>query len=484
MSKGTPPLRILIVDDEKTLRVSLALALREEGYEVEEAATGEEALARLAPAPHDVVLLDLRLPDRDGIGILKEIRARSVEPVVIMMTAHMGGEAGFEAHRLGAFTFVDKPFELSRMKDLIRTALEDKALRSEAVEMTCGNRDSDRFLLGKTEKMKEVRQIILKVAEARSPTVLIQGESGTGKELVAKAIHHHSVGVAFPFLVVNCGALPGNLLESELFGHEAGAFTDARKRKPGLMELANRGTLFLDEIGEMSQSLQATLLRAIETKTFRRVGGIQDIQVDVRIIAATNRDLKREVAMNRFRKDLFFRLNVVPIALPPLRERREDVQLLASHFLAHFAKELNKSVHGFSREARRLLSDYSWPGNIRELRNVIERAVLLHDSEKTTLLEHLPIETGLGAHDPTLAAFGTGGGFVPGPLADAEERHILATIRWTNGNKTRAAKILGISRQTLREKLKSYGVADADEAPAGGLGGVAGDPTGQIPVGR
>ncbi len=476
MSKGNPPLRILVVDDEKTLRVALGLSLREEGYQVDEAATGEEALARFLPEPHDVILLDLRLPDRDGIGILKEIRARSVDPIVIMMTAHKGGEAGFEAHRLGAFTFVDKPFELDRMKDLIRTALEDKANRRDLVEVTFGHRDSDRFLLGRTEKMKEIRDIIRKVAESKSATVLIQGECGTGKELVAKAIHHHSVGVGHPFMVINCGSLPANLLESELFGHEAGAFTDARKRKPGLMELAHQGSLFLDEIGELPLPLQASLLRAIETKVFRRVGGVADIQVDVRIIAATNRDLKREVAMNRFRKDLFFRLNVVPVYLPPLRERREDIQLLASHFLGLFSQELNKQVHVFAPEVRRVLEDYAWPGNIRELKNVIERAVLLHDAEKGPLLDQLPLEASFGMHDATLAAFGPGGtAFVAGPLAEAERVHILATLQWTHGNKTRAAKILGISRQTLREKLKSYGIAEEEAAL---------DPTGQIPIGR
>jgi two-component system response regulator AtoC len=479
MSK-TPPLRILVVDDEKTLRVSLSLALREEGYDVEEASTGEEAIARLDARPPHLVLLDLRLPDRDGIGILREIRSRGGQTVVIMMTAFDSGEAGFEAHRLGAFSFITKPFELGVIKDLIRSALVGSQLPREPIEIQLGHRDSDRFLLGVTQKMHDVYQIITKVRDAKTSTVLIQGECGTGKELVAKAVHHQSVGVTLPFMVINCGALPANLLESELFGHEAGAFTDARKRKPGLMELAHRGTLFLDEIGEMPLSLQASLLRAIETKTFRRVGGVQDLQVDVRIIAASNRDLKHEVAMSRFRKDLFFRLNVVPIVLPPLRERREDIELLADHFLRHFSRELNRSAHGFSSEARRTLVDYAWPGNIRELRNVIERAVLLHDNEKTTLIEQLPLEGPLGFQDATLSAFGGAESFIAGPLAEAEKRHILGTLQWTKGNKTRAAKILGISRQTLREKLKSYGLGEAEEAAAN-----APSPRdGQIPAGR
>jgi DNA-binding NtrC family response regulator len=256
-------------------------------------------------------------------------------------------------------------------------------------------------------------------------------------------------------------------LESELFGHEAGAFTDARKRKLGLMELAHTGTLFLDEISEMPIALQATLLRALETKTFKRLGGVTDIKVDVRIVAATNRDLKREVALGRFRRDLFFRLNVVPIQLPPLRERREDVLLLASHFIEHFNTELRKNIRGFSPTARKRLVEYDWPGNVRELRNVIERAILL-ESEDEILLEHLPLEISSGRYDEL---FGPDtreltGQFVPSPLADAEKKHILATLAWAKGNKTRAAKTLGISRQTLREKLKTYDVPDVEEAPA------------------
>jgi DNA-binding NtrC family response regulator len=478
MSKN-PPLRVLIVDDEKTLRVSLALALREDGYEVDEAETGAEALAKVVAEPPHVLLLDLRLPDEDGIEVFKKIRARTRDPVVIMMTAYGVVEAAFEAVRLGAYYYISKPFSLDRMKELIANAVENVALRREAEsirQIKLGERDSDKFLLGRTEKMEDVYQIITKVAESKSSTVLIQGECGTGKELVAKAIHHASVGRAQPFMVINCGSLPANLLESELFGHEAGAFTDARKRKLGLMELAQNGSLFLDEIGELPLPLQTSLLRAIETKTFKRVGGVQDIQVNTRIIAATNRDLRREVAMGRFRKDLFFRLNVVPIVLPPLRERREDILLLASHFIDHFNKELTKNIRGFSPSARRRLVEYDWPGNIRELRNVLERAVLL-ESEEIILLEHLPLEISAGAAegmspDPTenVAAF------APGPLDEIEKRHILHTLQWTSGNKTRAAKILGISRQTLREKLKSYGIQESEDAAA--------EAGGQIPIGR
>jgi transcriptional regulator with PAS, ATPase and Fis domain len=305
--------------------------------------------------------------------------------------------------------------------------------------------------------MVEILGIIEKVAASSTSTVLIQGESGTGKELVAKAIHHlsHS-SERRPFLAINCAGLPENLLESELFGHEKGAFTDARDRKRGLLEIANGGTLFLDEIGEMPIALQGRLLRVLETKSFRRVGGIQDIEVDLRIVAATNRDLKREAQEGRFREDLFFRLNVVPINLPPLRARSAEVPILASYFVQLFNRELNRTVRGFSPGARRLLEAYHWPGNVRELRNVIERAILL-ESADVILESHLPIE--LAPRDAAEEA-APPVDFVPRSLREVELEHILRTLRHFGGNKSRAARVLGISRQTLRDKLQA---ADAGE---------------------
>jgi DNA-binding NtrC family response regulator len=467
MAIAQESLRAMIVDDEKTLALSLGLALSKDGFVVEDAPTGAEALVKLATFAPDVILLDLRLPDTDGIEVLKRIREKTHRPAIIMMTAHGNDEVGFEAGRLGASDYLRKPFALETIREKIHNALENEKLKRDAQSartLRLGDRDSDRFLLGRNSKMEDVYQIISKVANSKTSTVLIQGECGTGKELVAKALHHESFGRGLPFMVVNCGGFPANLLESELFGHEAGAFTDAKKRKLGLMELAHNGTLFLDEIGEMPIALQTSLLRALETKTFKRVGGVSDITVDVRIIAATNRDLKREVAMSRFRKDLFYRLNVVPIYLPPLRERREDILLLASHFIEHFNKELNKNIRGFSPTARARLLDYDWPGNVRELRNVIERAILL-ESEDEILLAHLPLEISNGGGFEMLGDGDAreGSVFIPVPLWEAEKRQILATLKHTKGNKTRAAQILQISRQTLRDKLRAYAIEDSED---------------------
>jgi transcriptional regulator with PAS, ATPase and Fis domain len=307
--------------------------------------------------------------------------------------------------------------------------------------------------------MSSIVDIIEKVAASGTSTVLIQGESGTGKELVAKAIHHLSEGKERrPFLAINCAGLPENLLESELFGHEKGAFTDARDRKRGLLEIANGGTLFLDEIGEMPLGLQGRLLRVLETKSFRRVGGVQDIEVEVRIVAATNRDLKREAQEARFREDLFFRLNVVPIDIPPLRERAADVPVLASYFVQAFNRELNRTVRGFSPGARKLLEAYHWPGNVRELRNVIERAILLESSD-VILESHLPLELSPG----TPARPVDDEDFVPRPLREIELEYIQRTLQHFDGNKSRAARELGISRQTLRDKLQA---AERAEEPA------------------
>jgi DNA-binding NtrC family response regulator len=444
---------ILIVDDEKNLRWSLRIALEEHGHSVEEAASGEQCLELLKTHPKDLVFLDVRLPGRGGMDVLQDLRRRHSETIVVMMSAYGEAAAISDALSLGAYYFLPKPFELKKVIELVADAMVNIETAKEArnaPQIRIGSRDDDRFIVGNSSRMREVVDIIEKVAASITSTVLIQGESGTGKELVAKAIHFMShPEERRPFLAINCAGLPENLLESELFGHEKGAFTDARERKRGLLEIANTGTLFLDEIGEMPLGLQARLLRVLESKTFRRIGGIQDIEVGLRIVAATNRDLKRDAQEGRFREDLFFRLNVVPINIPPLRERVADIPILASHFVQHFNRELNRTVRGFSQEARELIKAYHWPGNVRELRNVMERAILLESSD-VILASHIPIEPSPRAAAPKPAVTE---GFVPRALRDVELEHIRRTLDYFGGNKSKAAKCLRISRQTLRDKL-------------------------------
>jgi two-component system response regulator AtoC len=451
--------RVLIVDDEKNLRWSLSIAFKDDGYETFEAETGEGALTLVQTEQPDLVLLDIRLPDMDGIEVLRQIRRIDRDVIVIMMTAFGLVESAFEAVSLGAHNYLSKPFEPGKVRSMVREALENVQLKHEAREvryLRVGNRDQDRLVLGKSRRMEEIAKVIEKVAQSPAATVLIHGESGTGKELVARAIHFSGLSSSSPFVELNCASLPENLLESELFGHERGAFTDARTRKPGLVEIATGGTLFLDEIGEMPIGLQAKLLRLIENKRFRRVGGLVDIEVNTRIMAATNRDLKASIQAGRFREDLYFRLKVIPIEVPPLRSRPEDIPLLASYFIDRFNRELCRNVRGLNPDARRLVSQYAWPGNVRELKNVIERAILL-ESKDFILPDHLPLEIGTpGGNGPVGARSGGSYRFSPVPLTSIERRHIEATLEYVNGNKTRAAKLLGISRQTLREKIRRY----------------------------
>jgi DNA-binding NtrC family response regulator len=455
---------ILIVDDEKNLRWSLRIALEEQGHHVQEVASGEECLEVLRESAKDLVFLDVRLPGRDGMDILQEVRRSHSETIVVMMSAYGEPDSMSDALQLGAYYFLPKPFELKKVIDLVADAMiniETAREARNAREIRIGSRDDDRFIVGNSARMAEVVDIIEKVAPSSASTVLIQGESGTGKELVAKAIHFMShEKERRPFLAINCAGLPENLLESELFGHEKGAFTDARDRKRGLLEIANTGTLFLDEIGEMPVGLQARLLRVLESKTFRRIGGIQDIEVGLRIVAATNRDLKREAQEGRFREDLFFRLNVVPINIPPLRDRVQDVPILASHFVQHFNRELTRTVRGFSPEARQLMKAYHWPGNVRELKNVVERAILLESSD-IILASHLPIEVAprqAPAPGPEEVPF------MPRPLREVELEYIRRTLEYFGGNKSQAAKCLRISRQTLRDKLQTAERAEKERA--------------------
>ena len=450
--------RILVVDDEKAIRWSLGEALKNQGYDVVEAENGKEGIDIFRQEPADLVILDLRLPDTDGIEVLKQLREEDDNLPVIMMTAYGEVETAVEAIKAGAYDFLLKPFQLEKMKISVKHALENRKLKEELNGIKKKEKEAYNFnnFLGKSKVMRSVFETVTKIGESRASTILIQGESGTGKELVARAIHESSKGENRAFLEINCAALPETLLESELFGHEKGAFTDAKSRKKGLFELAEGGTIFLDEIGEMGITLQSRLLRVLENKTFRRVGGVKDMKVNTRIIAATNRDLLKAIQAGEFRNDLYYRLQVIPIYLPPLRERKEDIALLANHFIKVFSKEFKKKIDMISPEVEQRLMRYSWPGNVRELKNVIERAILL-EADKELLPEHIPSE--IMAFEENAETGGSSGDIdrlYPMSIKDMEKILICKTLDETEGNKSKAARILGISRQTLREKTKMY----------------------------
>ncbi len=452
------PKRVLIVDDEKAIRWSLGEAMRGDGYEVDEAENGKTGIKLFRSDPADLVILDLKLPDMDGLKVLRKLKEIEQDAPVIMMTAYGEVETAVEAIKGGAYDFLLKPFQLDKMKVTISNALETSMLRSELNGIKQKERESYDFknFLGTSALMKEVFRKVKKIGESKASTILIQGESGTGKELVARSIHASSSGYNRPFLEINCAALPETLLESELFGHEKGAFTDAKYRKKGLFELAEGGTIFLDEIGEMGVTLQSRLLRVIENKTFRRVGGVKDLKVNTRIISATNRNLKKAIEDGSFRSDLYYRLQVIPIHLPPLRERKEDIELLANHYISVFNAEFKKNVKKIDPAVAKELQRYSWPGNVRELKNVIERAILL-EAEDALLPEHIPTEISQGDElhqdsrkEPSLDTL------CPMSIKEMEKLLITRTLDETSGNKSKAARILGISRQTLREKTKVY----------------------------
>ena len=459
---------ILVVDDEKTLRYALKEGLSEEGYRVETAGSVAEALECLHRQEFQLALLDQKLPDGSGLDLLKEIRSRHPEMQVVIMTAFGKFENAVEATKAGCFDYIGKPFELDHMKLVIKNALSQTRLAEEVTRLRAAERRraGSTLIVGGSSKLAKVFETIRKVATTGSSTVLLQGETGVGKELLAREIHDLGPMHDGPFVELNCSAIPETLLESELFGYEKGAFTDAKRMKKGLMELANGGTLFLDEIGEMSLATQAKLLRALEQKRFRRVQGVSDIVVETRIVAATNKDLKTLVQQEKFREDLFFRLDVIRIPVPPLRERTEDIPPLIDHFVGHWNRELGKSVKGPNDRALELLLAYRWPGNVRELRNVIERSILL-ESVEWILPEHLPLEIvgAVGGSSAVLESKIKGDhGIVT--IAMAERMAIERALEQAEGNKTKAAEWLGISRQTLRTKLKEYRI----DSP-GGYGG-------------
>ncbi len=456
----TEPLaRLLVVDDEENMVHFLTKLLRAEGFEVEGVGTGEAALERLRAAPFELVLTDLKLPDTDGIEILKGARELQPEAVVVLITAYGTIESAIEAMRAGAYDYVSKPFRASEILQVVDKALERVRLRREVSQLrqAVAERFGFASLVGKSPKMQEVYTQIEKVAATRG-TVLIQGESGTGKELVAKAIHFNSSRKSGPFVVIDCGAIPEALQESELFGHERGAFTGAIATKKGLFEEAHGGTLFLDEVAELAPGLQAKLLRALQDGEIRRVGGTKTLHVDARVIAATNRDLAAEVREGAFREDLFYRLNVFPIFLPPLRERREDLPLLVDHFLDRLARDGGKPPKRLSPEALRAMMTHPWAGNVRELEHALERAALLSEAETITDRD-LPPEILAPKDELTVVLPDSAVSFketMARLIRDAETRLIRRALAQAGGNRTEAARILGISRRTLLYKLNEY----------------------------
>jgi len=448
--------RILIVDDEQSMREVLAILLKKEGFEVLTAGSRAEAAAALARCPVDMILTDVRLPDGDGIEILRHVKSAAPETVVIVMTGYGSSADAVAARKLGAFAYLFKPFDVDEVRIVIRDALAARDLRDENVRLKreVGGRFGLEQLVGVSTAMTSLFEIVRAVAPAGS-TVLVTGESGTGKELVARAIHGLSPRSGRPFVSVNCGALPDTLLESELFGHMKGSFTDAHQTKKGLFEAAHGGTLFLDEVGETSPAMQVKLLRALQDRRIRRVGANDEIEVDVRVIAATNAPLEALVREKRFREDLFYRLQVIPIHAPPLRERREDIPILADYFLQRLARAMGKRVVKVSDAAMDILERYSWPGNVRELENVIERAVALETTE-AVLPERLPDGVRSGQAPGTVAALGPGFD-LEAHLREVEARLLQQAFAQAGGDRTGAARLLGVSPRQLRYLLHKHG---------------------------
>ena len=485
--------RILVVDDERMIRWSIQQALSKDGHAVAAVETGEEAVAQATDEMPDLVFLDITLPGIDGIEVLRRLKAIDSSVAVVMVTATDDLKTAVEAMRLGAYDYVSKPFDLDRLRVIAQNALDRHELRQ---EVEFHRKESVRKygfhrIVGPSEKLAAVVEIARKVAKSDAATVLLQGESGTGKDLLAQAIHFESRRANRPFIPINCTALPQELLESELMGHEKGAFTDAKIAKKGLFEVADGGTIYLDEIGDMKIDLQSKMLRFIETKAFKRVGGHRDIEVDVRIIAATNRDLEAAVRSGAFREDLFYRLNVIPIEMPSLRERREDILPLAEHFLALLNEDVKRKVLGFTAETRSALAGYDWPGNVREVRNLIERALILGEGEYLEISPALsaagrqspgtaaateeargrdaaamasgaPIGTTVGAGDRPAGGDASMFPLPPGGvvLEEVERYFIVQALEMQGGNQTRASQMLGLTRDALRYRMKKFGIME------------------------
>jgi two-component system response regulator PilR (NtrC family) len=460
-SKAKKP-RILIVDDESSLREVLSIMLHREGYQVDTAIDGAQAATRLRDHSYDLVISDIKMPRMNGLELLRHIKERTPETVVLMITAFSTSDEAVEAMKQGAFDYITKPFRNEEIRLIVKNALERRELRQEnlALKEELGKRYSFEGLIGKSKAMQDVITLIRKVA-ASPVKILITGESGTGKELVARAIHYQSERREQPFVPINCGAIPENLLESELFGHEKGSFTGAVKQKDGLFETAAGGTIFLDEIGELPQLMQVKLLRVLQENEFRRVGGTKPIKVDVRVIAATNRRLEDAVADGSFREDLYYRFNVIRIDLPPLRNRREDIPIMIDWFWERFTGHQGVQV---DEDAMRRLIDYHWPGNVRELENVVERATVLGHQGKITL-DCLPpnLLTGVAGGVSPLTEIPETGLDLDAYLGEIEKEILLKALARTNGVRKTAAELLGITFRSIRYRLAKFGYGDDSE---------------------
>ncbi|GBD94694.1 transcriptional regulatory protein ZraR [bacterium BMS3Abin05] len=453
MTKG----KVLIVDDDKLICWSLEQVLNKEGYDVTFVHLANDALSEIFKEPPDILLLDLLLPDLSGVEVLKRLKKKDYHIPVLVISAMATVDSAVQAMKLGAYDYISKPFNMDAVKLAIQKALEVDHLRSEVdYHRTRESRiyGFNNFVSGHSS-IRELLRMARRVASSEAPTILIQGESGTGKDLLARVIHYQSKRANSPLVELNCTAVPETLLESELFGHEQGAFTDAKKMKRGLFEIANKGTILLEEIGEIPQPIQVKLLKVLEDRRLRRVGGLKNIAIDVRVIATTNRDLIAETKAGNFRTDLFYRLNVITLLIPPLRERKGDILLLTKYFLNRYNHQFHRNIKSLSKEAEKLLINYNWPGNIRQLKNVLERIMILEDTEEL-LPDHLPYEiqsyTGDEAHAQA---------FIKLPhiglkLGEVEKNLINQALDYTEGNQVQAAKLLGISRDALRRKMIKF----------------------------
>lgn len=452
---------ILIVDDDEVMQQTLSDVLKKKGYEIFSVGAGNGALSIIKKNIIDLVLLDMRLPDVDGIEVLKRIKELDTEILVIMMTAYSDVQTAVSAMKSGAYHYINKPFELEELKLLIEKGLETKSLINEVRRLHRQQKeDQNSHIHGVSPQIQYVKELIGMISKTHKTSVLIQGESGTGKELAANAIHYSSKRGNKPLMKINCSAIPDSLLESELFGYEKGAFTDAKNTKKGLFELADGGTVFLDEIGDMKPFLQSKILRVLENQTFMRVGGEREIKVDVRIIAATNKNLEALVREGLFRKDLYYRLKVMVIEMPPLRDRVEDILLLSNLFIEENNREHNKNIRGFGEEAKKLLIQYHWPGNVRELKNVIERAMILTDQDFITH-KQLPFELKqTGGFDRAMSTPEVSEITDEMSLDHVEKIHLSKVLKSLEWNKSKASKVLGISRATLRAKIRKYSLSD------------------------
>ncbi|HEY2151837.1 MAG TPA: sigma-54 dependent transcriptional regulator [Vicinamibacterales bacterium] len=454
------PPRILVVDDERSMRELLAIVLRREGYEVLLAENGRAAIALLEREPVDLLISDIKMPDLSGVDVLRAAKKIDRDILGIMITAFASTDTAVEAMRLGACDYISKPFDVDLLKMKVREKIENRQLKQEnlLLKRTLGLSHQFANIIGRSEGMLAVFKMVETVARTNS-TILLTGESGTGKGLVAQAVHFNSLRREKPMVALNCGAMPEALLESELFGHMRGAYTSADSNKKGLLEVAEKGTIFLDEIGEMSAVMQVKLLRVLQERRFRRVGGLEELTADIRVIAATNQDLTRLIAEGRFREDLFYRINVIPISLPPLRERREDIPLLADHFLAKYAEQMDKAVTGISHDALDLLVQYDWPGNIRELENVLERAVAL-EGTPTVLTDSLPGnirgDRARGTVQPPADGLPDAGFDLEAHVKEIERGYIAEALKRAGGVQVKAAELLGMSFRSFRYYVKKY----------------------------